>query len=183
MVQVRYGFRDHGSVNLPARDSVESWSRHMVQQVHQLEGNDDPVINLVKNMVTRRPEDRFSADRCLSTGCKNGLFRLLENGETVDVEESSEGGASGESITDVDTEAETEIAVVDSGNSIGTGFDDSSSDGTSTPTQRSQATRNVHSRRAPSIIQGRLWTSGEKSDAQDSSDNPRDRPSRGNGPA
>ncbi len=180
MVEFRYGFPDHPSIDdVTARDWVNVWYDVAVQQVNQPERKNDPVIDLVKNMLIKKPEARFSASQCLSNGCKIGLFKSREDGEIVDVDESSEDGASGDEATDVDTEAETEIAAVDAGNSVGTGSDDSGSDeGTYTQPQPAQATEDIHSHPGPSIVQGALWASDKSLGTQDLSDSHGGRPVR-----
>jgi hypothetical protein len=100
----------------------------LLNRIDDLDENDNQVIDIIKHIVTMRPEDRFTVDQCLHKGCDNGLFKRRSDGQIVDVDAPSEDDA-----TEVVTEADTEIAVPDADASD----DRSSDDGAATLKQQS----------------------------------------------
>ena len=153
--------------HLPKQKWIKAWSEIVVKHVYELDENDDQVIDIVKHMLTEKPENRFSADQCLQRGCEKGLFRRRRDGEIVDADNSSAHNA-----TEVDTEAETEIASPDADISDEMSSVDSiSDDSAATPTQPRQRTGSGTSNAAASILAGKLWSS-DKSGWQESADSP-----------
>lgn len=110
------------------------WPDMLIARIDDLDENDDQVIDIIKYMVTLRPEDRLTADACLQRGCDNGLFRRRIDGQVVDVDSCSE--APTEIATEID------IGIVSS--------DDDASNGTATPTQQSHA--GTEDKRRPEVI-------------------------------
>ena len=150
---------------LPPTEWIEQWTDMLLDRIDDLDENDDQVIDIIKHMVTMRPEDRCTADQCLHKGCDNGLFKRRSDGQIVDADTPSEDDA-----TEVTTEADTEIVVPDADTS-----DNRSSDNdAATPKQQSShmtesGTSNASG--APTILIRGLW-GDEESVRQDSANFP-----------
>lgn len=151
------------------------WADALLSRIDDLDENNDQVIDLIKNMVTMRPEDRFTADECLERGCVNGLFKRRSDGQIVDIDVPLEDDA-----TELATEADTEIASPpadpsdDSRSDDGGSDDGGSDDGCATPTPQSpQRTEDGASNpsKAPTVLIEGLWGSDEISQ-QDSANSP-----------
>ena len=150
MLQLLYSWPDYASVeHLPERLRMKEWSKLLVKQVGEWEDDPDQVIDIIKNMVKLKPEDRFTAEKCLQRGCDNGLFTRLNDGEIADA------AAAEDDVTGVSAGAATAIAI-----SVGEASEDSGrEDGRATPTQQSPrrtetGTSNVSE--APTILLGGL---------------------------
>ncbi|KAL8648858.1 MAG: hypothetical protein Q9210_004744 [Variospora velana] len=168
MMEFVFGRANHADIDhLPLKNWILEWSGKAVKQLYELDENNDQVIDIIKHMVTKKPEDRFSADQCLQRGCDNGLFKRCSDGEIVDVDDHLE-----DNTVEVDREAETEIAASDADPSEDmSSVNGISDDGVATPTQPPQRTGSGTSNVAPSILAGELWGS-DKSGTQESADSP-----------
>ncbi len=150
---------------LPLTEWIEQWTDMLLDRIDDLDENDDQVIDIIKHMVTTRPEDRFTADQCLHKGCDNGLFKQRSDGQIIDADASSK-----DDTTEIVTEADTEIAVLDADTSDNRSSDDSAA----TPKQQSShmtesGTSNASG--APTNLIGGLW-GGEESGRRDSANSP-----------
>jgi serine/threonine protein kinase len=154
----------------PRTEWIKDWANMLLSRIGDLDENNDQVIDLIKNMVTMRPENRFTADECLERGCVNGLFKRRSDGQIVDIDTPSEDDA-----TELATEAGTEIASPPADPSDDSRSDDGGSDdGCATPTRQSpQRTEGgaSNSSEAPTILIKGLWSS-DKTGQQDSADSP-----------
>ena len=156
MLEFIFGRPNHAGIDhLPLTDWIKMWSDIVVMEVAELDENSDKVIDILKNMLTKEPEDRFTADECLQRGCENGLFRRLSDGRIVDAGDTSEGGAN-----EVAPDAETEIAIP--GAEIAD--DSGSDDGTATPRQQlpqRTGTGTPNPSEVPTILLKDLWDDDE----------------------
>lgn len=67
---------------------IRGWTDALVREVDERDENGDQVIiELVRHMVKRSPEDRFTAEACLEKGCEIGLFKRRNDGQIVDIDE------------------------------------------------------------------------------------------------
>ena len=169
LIELLFGRANHADVDqLPLQKWILAWSDKVIELVYELDENEDQVIDVVKHMVTKRLEDRFSADQCLQRGCENGLFKRRSNGEIVDSNDPS-----CHTVTEVDTEAETEIATSGADNLDDVGsIDGIPDDGVATPTQPHQRAGKGTSYIPTSILAGELWgseKSGRRGSAHSSS--------------
>ncbi|KAL9130730.1 MAG: hypothetical protein Q9217_001167 [Psora testacea] len=156
MMEFVFGRANHADIDhLPQENWILEWSDKAVKQVYELDENNDQVIDIIKHMVTKKPEDRFSADRCLQRGCDNSLFKRRSDSEIVAADDHLR-----DNTLEVDTEVETEIAASDADvsdkiSSVGSISDD----GAATPTQPRRRTGSGTSDVAASILVGELWDS------------------------
>ncbi|KAK3174021.1 hypothetical protein OEA41_001265 [Lepraria neglecta] len=166
MMDFLFGRANHADIDhLPLKNWILEWSDKAVKQVYELDENNDQVIDIVKHMVTKKPKDRFSAARCLQRGCDNGLFKRRSDGEIINADDRL-----GDNTVEVDTEAETEIAAMDTDVSDEmSSVDRISDDGVATPAQPRQRTGSGTSNVEASILAGELWGS-DKSGRQESAD-------------
>lgn len=142
----------HDIDDLSGTEWFGEWSTMLLDMIEDLDKNKDQVIDLVKHMVTKKPENRLSANQCLQRGGDNGLFKRRRDGLIVDIDALSEDDA-----TEVATEAETEIATPAANSSDDSGSDD----GIATPTQALQWTESGTSNTAPSTLAGELCSTDE----------------------
>lgn len=82
---------------------INEWSDLLVDTIDDLDKNNDQVTGILKHMVTKESDKRFTAEQCLLKGCDNGLFRRNSDGQIID--------ADVEDATEVALGAETEIAI------------------------------------------------------------------------
>jgi len=168
----------------PRTEWIKDWANMLLSRIDDLDENNDQVIDLIKNMVTMKPENRFTADECLERGCVNGLFRRRSDGQIVDIDAPSEDDA-----TELATEAGTEIASPpadpsddsrsddggsDDGGSDDSGSGDGSDDACATPTRKLPQRTEYgasNSPEAPTILIEGFWSSDETSQ-QDSVNSP-----------
>ncbi|KAL8769044.1 MAG: hypothetical protein Q9209_004830 [Squamulea sp. 1 TL-2023] len=172
MMEFLFGRANHADIDhLPLKNWILEWSAKAVKQVYELDEDNDQVIDIVKHMVTMKPEDRFSANQCLQRGCANGLFKRRSDDEIHDACNHIR-----DITVEVDTEAKTEIVASDADPSEAVdAANRSSDDGVATPTQPCERTGSRISSVAPSILVGELWSS-DKSGRQESADSPSSHP-------
>ncbi|KAL9014764.1 MAG: hypothetical protein Q9173_000594 [Seirophora scorigena] len=137
--------------HLPLGKWIWAWSDIAIKQVYELDVNSDQVIDLVKHMVVKIPEDRFSADQCLQKGCDNGLFKRRGDDEIID--------ADGPSCYN-NIEAEIDAAAPDADSSDNIDLDDDGPDGgAATPRPLPRSSESGESSVTPAILAGELWRS------------------------
>ena len=153
VLELIFGRPNHKTINhLPLQDWIKAWSNIAIRQVYELDENDDQIIDLVKHMVVKQPENRFSADQCLQRGYNNGLFEKRMDDQVI-------SDSSKDSIIEIDTETESETAARDTN----TSDEPSSDDGIATPTQPGLRGKNATFYAAPLIPSAELGGSGEHS--------------------
>lgn len=150
---------------LPLTEWIEQWTDILLGRIDDLDENDDQVIDIIKHMVTIRPEDRFTAEQCLHKGCDNGLFKQRSDGQIIDADAPSK-----DDTTEVAAEINTEIAVLNTETSDDSGLD------TSAATPRRSSSHKIQNGISsasigPTILIGGLWGDEERC-GQESSDIP-----------
>lgn len=132
---------------LPSYDDIKElheWPDLLVETIDDLDENSDQVVDIIKHMVTKTPEDRFTAEQCLLKGCENGLFRRSSDGQIID--------AAVDDPTKVATQAKSEVAPQAAV---------SSNDEIATPTQSLRGTKNGIPNITSSLLAGELWGNDE----------------------
>lgn len=81
--------------------SISTWCKSLLDKVFDEGENGDQVMELLLHMIDPDPETRYSSNRCLEEGCRNGLFKKNANGDIVD-EEVKDKPARGLSSSDAD---------------------------------------------------------------------------------
>jgi serine/threonine protein kinase len=60
---------------------ISTWTKSLLEKMYEEDENNDQVIKILCHMVDPNPETRYSADRCLEAGCRNGLFEKTAAGD------------------------------------------------------------------------------------------------------
>lgn len=72
---------DANSSHAVLQNWVEEWSTRLQNKLTRYTGVEDPMWDILSNMIKSKPEDRFSAGQCLQRGLENGLFRRNLGGQ------------------------------------------------------------------------------------------------------
>lgn len=65
---------------------ISIWTELLLKRLDYEDENNNKLVELLFHMLDSRLEKRYSANQCLETGCRNGLFKKTRDGRIVDAD-------------------------------------------------------------------------------------------------